>query len=176
MTIGAPAPRRRDGEHTEVDGEHADVERWYLEYRPALVRLACLVTGSRAVAEEVVQDVFATVVRKRIAPDNPPAYLRVMVLNGARSHLRRRRLERRLPRPDPLTAVDADVLETWSAVSHLPYKLRVVLVLRYAMDLPEADIAALLGCPLGTVKSRLHRGLGVLRHQLGLEDQEGGPR
>jgi RNA polymerase sigma factor (sigma-70 family) len=55
----------------------------------------------------------------------------------------------------------------WSAVRRLPPRQRAVLVLRYHEDLPEAEVARLLGLPLGTVKSLAHRGLARLRDELG---------
>jgi RNA polymerase sigma factor (sigma-70 family) len=55
----------------------------------------------------------------------------------------------------------------WSAVRRLPARQRAVLVLRYHEDLPEAEVARLLGLPLGTVKSLAHRGLARLRGELG---------
>lgn len=144
----------------------SDVEGWYVAYRDQLIRTARLMTDSPQIAEEVVQEVFATVVRKGIRPDNPAAYLRTMVLNAGRSHLRRRRLERRLPEPEAPPVENPEVLETWSALARLPYPLRAVVVLRYYLDLPEAEIAEALGCRVGTVKSRLHRALAALRQQL----------
>ncbi len=56
--------------------------------------------------------------------------------------------------------------ETWAAVCRLPFRQRAVLALRFYEDLSEADIAAVLGCRLGTVKSSLHRGLSKLRAEL----------
>jgi RNA polymerase sigma factor (sigma-70 family) len=60
-----------------------------------------------------------------------------------------------------------DGLVLWSAVRRLPAGQRAVLVLRYHEDLPEAEVARLLGLPLGTVKSLAHRGLARLRGELG---------
>jgi RNA polymerase sigma factor (sigma-70 family) len=56
-----------------------------------------------------------------------------------------------------------DGLVLWSAVRRLPARQRAVLVLRYHEDLPEAEVARLLGLPLGTVKPLAHRGLARLR-------------
>jgi RNA polymerase sigma factor (sigma-70 family) len=68
-------------------------------------------------------------------------------------------------------AVEADLgedgLVLWAAVRRLPARQRAVLVLRYHQDLPEAEVARLLGLPLGTVKSLAHRGLARLRAELG---------
>ncbi|CAN5662764.1 hypothetical protein BH20ACT1_BH20ACT1_06640 [soil metagenome] len=70
------------------------------EYAP-MVRLATLLVGSDAVAEELVQDAFVAVHRRSSSVDNPGGYLRTSVVNACRSHQRRAALERRrLPRPD----------------------------------------------------------------------------
>jgi hypothetical protein len=58
----------------------------------------------------------------------------------------------------------------WQAVQGLPSRQRAVLVLRFHEDLAEAEVARLLGLPLGTVKSLAHRGLARLRDQLGSPD------
>jgi RNA polymerase sigma factor (sigma-70 family) len=55
----------------------------------------------------------------------------------------------------------------WQAVQALPPRLRAVLVLRFYEDLTEAEVARVLGLPVGTVKSRCHRALGRLRDRLG---------
>ena len=56
--------------------------------------------------------------------------------------------------------------ETWLAISRLPFRQRAVLALKYYADLPEAEIASLLGCRIGTVKSAGHRALADLRKEL----------
>ncbi len=62
--------------------------------------------------------------------------------------------------------VNPEIDETWGAVAELPPRERAVIVLRYWLDLSEADIAASLGWPNGTVKSTLHRALRRLREEL----------
>lgn len=52
------------------------------------------------------------------------------------------------------------------ALQALPRRQRAVLVLRYYADLPDAEIADLLGCSPGTVKTHAHRGLRALRENL----------
>ncbi len=131
------------------------------EYAP-MVRLAHLITGSNEVAEDVVQDAFVRMHRNWDRADQPGAYLRTIVVNGCRSWHRRRRLEReRLPRPTP-AGVDAEVRELLDALAHLGLRQRTALVLRFYVDMSEADVAQVLGCRPGTVKSLVHRGLRQL--------------
>jgi RNA polymerase sigma factor (sigma-70 family) len=138
----------------------------YLRQREAMVRLARLLTGSLGVAEEIVQEAFLRMHQQRTPPENPAGYLRTTVANISRSHLRRLRLERRLQAPERVTFNDPVIDETWAAVRRLPFRQRAVLALRFYDDLPEVEIARLLGCRLGTVKSSLHRGLAKLRDEL----------
>ena len=138
----------------------------YAAQRTAMVRLARLLTGSSAVSEDVVHEAFARILRRGVTVDHPEAYLRATVVNLSRDQVRRRHLERRSAPRDPLVAVPPEIDEMWAAVCRLPYGQRAVLVLRYYADLSEADIADALGCRVGTVKSRLHRGLARLRKEL----------
>ncbi len=144
----------------------SDLAILYRRQRDAMIRLARLFTGSGVVAEEVVQEAFLRMHQQRTRPDKPDAYLRTTVANLSRSHLRRLRLERRLPPPDRVASADPVIDETWTAVCRLPFRQRAVLALRFYEDLPEAEIARLLDCRVGTVKSSLHRGLSKLREEL----------
>lgn len=144
----------------------SDLATLYLRQREAMVRLARLLTGSMGAAEEVVQEAFLRMHQQRTQPDNPAGYLRTTVANISRSHMRRLRLERRVGSPDRVTFDEPVIDETWAAVRRLPFRQRAVLALRFYEDLPEAEIARVLGCRLGTVKSSLHRGLAKLRDEL----------
>jgi len=137
-------------------------QRW-----PWVVRLAHAVVGSQAVGEELAQDAFISTHRVWESLENPDAFVRVAVLNLARSRLRRQRLEvSRFPPPRPGAVPEPALDETWQALTRLPYRQRAVLALRYYADLPEHEIAELLGCRLGTVKSAHHRALRRLRKEL----------
>lgn len=131
-----------------------------------MIRLARLLTGSSSVAEEIVQDAFLKMHQLRTSPENLDGYLRVVVTNLSKSHMRRLRLERRRPAPEPSNLEAPELDETWTAVCRLPFRQRAVLVLRFYEDLSEAEIARVLGCRPGTVKSALHRGLSKLRGEL----------
>jgi RNA polymerase sigma factor (sigma-70 family) len=132
-----------------------------------MIRLAWLLVGSRAVAEEVVHDAFLALHQRWDAVDNPGGYLRRSVVNGAMSWRRRRDHEERLfavvgePPPTGDPAIDT----MWDAVQRLTPNRRAVVVLRYWADLPHAEIAEILDCPVATVRTRLHRALADLRKE-----------
>ena len=146
---------------------NASIEHLYRTQRIAMVRLARLLTDSPAVAEEIVQEAFIRFARSRGEKDVPAAYLRVIVVNLCRSQQRRTLIERRVASKAPLLSGMPEIDETWDLVRKLPFRQRAVLMLRYYEDLSEADIARVLDCRPGTVKSALHRGLAALRKELG---------
>jgi RNA polymerase sigma-70 factor (sigma-E family) len=149
----------------------------YQRQRDPLVRLAYLLTGSQAVAEDLVQDTFIRVMA-RIDPDaNPGPYLRRSVVNACTSwHRRRGREVAGTPRgpeaPDPddcdrdRSPYTASSIEMWDALGGLGARRRSVLVLRYYLDMTEAEVAATLGWRVGTVKSTTHRALADLKRIL----------
>jgi RNA polymerase sigma factor (sigma-70 family) len=143
-----------------------DFNLLYGRQRSSMVRLARLLTGSLEVAEELVQDAF---VKLQLAPtvvQNPEYYLRTIVANLSRGHLRRLRLERALRPEARIVLAPPEIDETWQALCRLPFRQRAVLALRYYEDFSEAEIARVLGCRLGTVKSSHHRALATLKREL----------
>lgn len=135
----------------------------YAERYARMVRLAHLLTGSNAIAEEIVQDAFVRVYERWAHVEHPPAYLRQAVVNACRSHRRSRRRERRRSLVTGAEATSPEVDEMRDALASLTDRQRAAVVLRFYEDLPEAEIARLLGCRPGTVKSLLARGLDKLR-------------
>ena len=127
-----------------------------------MVRLAFLLTGSSAEAEEIVQEAFVRIRGRIERVDNPSAYLRTTVVNGCRNRHRRVQVERRYASAGESASYDR-VDELGDALAALPLRQRTVIVLRYYAGMSEADIAATLGCRPGTVKSLCHRGLAELR-------------
>ena len=127
-----------------------------------LVRLAMVLVDSQEQAEEVVQDAFAALYLRYRLVSTPLAYVRASVLNGSRKVLRRRLLVRRYPASP---AVDGELVynHVLDAVRRLPARQRAAVVLRYELQLTDAEIAETLKMPLGTVKSTLHRALARLR-------------
>lgn len=137
----------------------------YAEHRLAFVRLAYLITGDRHTAEEVVQDAFLHAARAWSRVSNPNAYLRAAVVNGARSRLRRRNLERR-HEERIVEATHAAPDELWDVLARLNPKRRAALVLRYYEALPDATIAEILECRPATVRTLVRRALADLRKEL----------
>lgn len=142
-----------------------DLVTLYRQRYEPMVRLAYLLTGNRGVSEELVQDAFVAVHRNWERAAFPSANLRTAVVNNARSWLRRRLLEEQRAFPPPKGAeFSAD--EMWDTLQHLPERQRVAIVLRFYEDLPDADIARILGCRLPTVRTAIHRGLATLRKEI----------
>jgi RNA polymerase sigma-70 factor (sigma-E family) len=160
---------------TAVQPGAAAVEAVFrLEYR-RLVGLARLLVDDPGQAEEVVQDAFVALHRRWSTVENPSAWLRTAVVNGARGQLRRRAVARRHLRvADPVVSAPTDeraeLAEDHRAVAaalrNLPARQRACLALRFYDDLSEAAIAATLGISPGTVKTHVHRGMAALAHAL----------
>ena len=140
-------------------------ELYLAQYAP-MVRLAHALVDTRQRAEEVVQDAFAAVYERFDGIADPVAYLRVCVLNNCRRALRRRALRRRTPVPPTDAHDELGYNHTLDAIRRLPHKQRSMVVLRYDLQLTDAEIAATLGVPIGTVKSTLFRALTTLREEI----------
>jgi RNA polymerase sigma-70 factor (sigma-E family) len=156
------------------------LEELYERHAPAAGRLAYLLTGDRALAEDLVQEAFVRVVGRfghlRV-PDAFESYLRKTIVNLHTSLLRRRRLERAYlarerssaPPTEP-AAPDLGVREElWDALRRLPARQRAAIVLRYYEDLSEHDAAVVLGCSVPAVKSLVARAMQTLRARIGSE-------
>jgi RNA polymerase sigma-70 factor (sigma-E family) len=142
----------------------------------SLIRLAYLMLGDRPTAEDVVQEAFCGLYRRwdRLAEaDSAQYYVRASVLNGCRSVLRRRAVRRRgVAYELPAVSAEAVVLsgeereEVIRAVGRLPHRQREALVLRFYLDLPDEQIARVMGIRQSTVRSTAHRGLEALGRAL----------
>ncbi len=143
----------------------------YREHAPAATRLALLLTGDAALAEDLVQDAFVRVAARHDVMRDRDAfgpYLTRAVANAAKSHFRHQYVVRKHAPRFAVVRVDAqpdtatrDML--WDALLQLPERQRAAIVLRYYEGLNEGEIAATLGCARGTVKAWLSRGLAKLR-------------
>jgi len=142
------------------------------------LKVAVLLTGDWHAAEDLVQ---ASLIKLYQAwPDvdqdggNPDAYLRRIIVNTQRSWWRARWRQETPVAELPEGKAHGDnadqralAVSVRQALQELPRRQRAVLVLRYFEDLPEAEVASLLGCSAGTVKTHTHRGLRALRARLG---------
>ena len=148
--------------------DEAEFSEFFASQYASLCWLGYLLTGSRADAEELAQEALVrTWWRWKLVhrPDDPASYARKVLLR--RAAVEARWLARSQPQEVPLSPGDERALVLWQAVQALPARQRAVLVLRFREDLPEAEVARLLGLPLGTVKSLGHRALARLRERLG---------
>lgn len=155
----------------------SSLDEVYRREFPALMALAYGLSGSRAAAEELVQDAFLAAHRQwsRIGSyDDLGAWLRRVVVNRSVSAVRRRVAEARaltrlgarrelpgvLPEPDE---------ELWRAVRALPRRQAQVVALHYGDDRSIAQIAQILDCAEGTVKAHLHTARQALAKALQAE-------
>lgn len=179
-TIAAEVRRHREGDSvaTEAIARHAT--------RLAL-RTAAAIMRSREEASDVAQDVAVDVLRslhKLREPAAFDAWAHRITARHVQRHLRRRRGRSRAETPLALVAEAAEPAEPgvdWAgeiavrqalaaALAELPPKQRIALALRYVHDLPDAEIAAALGCSTGNVHSLLSRGRSALRADLRLAE------
>jgi RNA polymerase sigma-70 factor (sigma-E family) len=152
-----------------------DFDRFVVEVNAGLLRTAYLIVGDLQEAEDLVQETLFKVARrwpKVSRMDHPVAYARRILVNLAlrgsskRSRRRAELSETRTADPAaPAAPLDRHD-ELHAALAALPPRQRAVLVLRYFLDLPEAEVAATLQCSLGTVKSTASRGLARLEQAL----------
>jgi RNA polymerase sigma-70 factor (sigma-E family) len=153
----------------------------YVRHGPAAQRLAFLLTGDGARAEDLVQEAFVRVVGRfghlRV-PDAFEAYLRRTIVNLHTSTLRRARLERAwlerergaaTPAMDLMPDVGARE-ELWRAVLELPPRQRAAVVLRFYEDLAERETAEVLRCSRAAAKALVARAMETLRARVGSED------
>ena len=175
-------------------GAAAAVTTLYAEHALGLVRLAVVLTGDRGAAEDIVQDAFLGLYRRwdHLADTAAPlGYLRVSVVNGCRSVLRRRsRLWLGATADFAEAAGEADgnvgygggtgLAESAearallgdeqravaAALRKLPRRQREAVVLRYYLDLSIEEAAQVMGVSSGTVKSATHRGLAAVGRTL----------
>ncbi len=138
-----------------------DVYRLHYE---RMVRVAYTLTGSNEAAEDVVQDAYVKLYPRYDDLGDPTPYLYRMVVNGCRERHRHQQVVVRFQHlfaPNPVVVDEAD--ETLAALARLAPRRRATVVLRYYADLSLAEVAEVLGCKVGTVKSMLHRALNELK-------------
>lgn len=128
--------------------------------------VAYVVLGDRGESEDIAQETLArALVRwKKVSAYAEPWVVRVAG-NLAIDRVRKRQRIRGLPAGD-VPGVDAQRVDLQRALLALSPKQREVVILRYLVDLPEAEVAETLGCSVGTVKTHASRGLAALRRSL----------
>jgi RNA polymerase sigma-70 factor (sigma-E family) len=165
-----------------------DFQSWVVANGDALMRFAYLVTGDHDRAADAVQDALVAACprwQRIVGRGSPDAYLRRCVVNADTSRWRRFRRRERLE-PDPARYAESStgtdtagkvVLEDamWSLCLRLPPRQRAAIVLRYYDDYSDADIAAVLGCSVNTVRSQIHRGLATLRSRISAPEEAATP-
>ncbi|MEV5576404.1 SigE family RNA polymerase sigma factor [Spirillospora sp. NPDC052269] len=136
---------------------------------PALIRTAYALTGDQHEAEELLQNALAkTAARWRHVHGAPEAYVRRAMYNERVGRWRRRGRETSVASPPEALQQDSSGeveqrLALRAALAALPARKRAVLVLRYFEDLSETEVAQIMGCSVGTVRSQTHRALERLR-------------
>jgi RNA polymerase sigma-70 factor, ECF subfamily len=158
-----------------------DVQRAIEEHFPRIHRAAMMLTGNAWDADDLAQETFLVLARQAAqfaGRSSLYTWLYGILLNLERRHRRRSGVLRKKlhllwddrPADGCLdAAADARVeaaewrTSLWSFVARLPDGQRQALVLRFSERLAYSEIAAVLGCPLGTVKSRIFNGLETLR-------------
>src|SRR5580704_7849836 len=182
-----------------LDGDEEAFTLLYRRKHPAIFRFALHMSGNSALAEDVTQEVFMTLIRDASRFDPERGTLGGFLYGIARNHLRRRWEQERNSVPLPETADELDVILTTGpaarqinaganvtafpaprdefaagecvarvrqAISTLPENYREVVVLCELDELSYEAAAELLECPVGTVRSRLHRAKSILMEKL----------
>jgi RNA polymerase sigma-70 factor (sigma-E family) len=161
-----------------------DIDTFLAARWSSLFRLACLLTGSPTDADDLLQESLVKVYLRwaRISRTQvPEAYVRRIMVNtlvsrSRRPYKRRELLDGTVPAVAAGSPEDGvlDRTRVWPLVCALPVRQRAVIVLRYYEDLSEQEIADVLGCSTGSVKSQAHDALASLRRGVtAMENAEG---
>lgn len=164
-------------------GDERALTELYRRYAPNAFKTAFLLTGNRALAEDVVQETFIQVIRKIHTLRDPSRFrpwLFQVLTNAAKTAYRRDLWRRWVPleldthdKPDRMTPSAQERLDACEEIEELREAIKrlkpahcAAVVLHYFNGLPEQEIAEVLGCPLGTVKSRLYHARQELHRTL----------
>jgi RNA polymerase sigma-70 factor (sigma-E family) len=171
-----PPGREPGGTAVRAEEGAVAVSALYQATAVELIRLAYVILGDRQAAEDVVQDAFFNLFRRWDSlshVEGAEYYVRVSVLNACRSALRRRAIRgRRVLYELPAPSVEAAVLgreeraELIRAVDRLPRRQRETLILSYYLDLPDDEVATLMGIGMSSVRSARHRALETLARNM----------
>jgi RNA polymerase sigma-70 factor (sigma-E family) len=168
-----------------VDSEAVERFRVYVTERlPSLIRFGYVLTGEPDAAHDLVQSAlertFAAWARVRNT-DDPEGYVRTTMVHLYANQKRRRAWRERATAELPDTALGSDSTASldlrhsmWEALRRLPPRQRAVMVLRFYEDRSEVEVAGLLGCSVGTVKSQSAKAMVKLRGAVELSDAPDG--
>ncbi|PRX12995.1 RNA polymerase sigma-70 factor (sigma-E family) [Actinoplanes italicus] len=151
----------------------AAFREYFERHHDSMSRLAYLMTGEAEIADDLAAEALTEVWRhwdRVTAADDPAAYGHGILMNLARNWVRRRSRERLLSLEPFRRALDPDVsavVDVRTALRRLPHRRRACVVLRYAFDLSEKEVASALGISVGAVKSATSRGARQLAELLG---------
>lgn len=160
--------------------ETGDFTTWYAGAAPGVLLTLRAALGDDQLAEEAVAEAFTRAYSrwsKVRAMESRTGWVYVVALNHARTLARRSRHES--PTADPrepgggASAGPEPVDPLWSAVRELSAAARTAIALRYIADLPEAEVARLIGVSRGTVATTLHRARRALADRLRVDQPEG---
>jgi RNA polymerase sigma-70 factor (ECF subfamily) len=164
-----------------IAGQREAFAEIYQRYHAVVYRFARMMSGSPTIAEDVTQETFTTLLRdlQRYEPDRSglSTYLYGVARNVTRSRLRRERRFVRLEITEdgePISTRDPSTVFEQSQnrmrlrqiIAELPSRYREVIILCGIHGLPYAEVAAILGTPVGTVRSRLSRGRQAIADRL----------
>jgi len=183
MAPPTPLEDTRDADlvRQAMDGHRDAFAEIYRRYHTVVYRFARMMSGSSTIAEDVTQETFTTLLRdlRRYTPDRAglSTYLYGVARNVTRSRLRRERRFVRLDMTednDPISARDPSTIFEQSqermrlrrVIAELPSRYREVIILCAFHGLPYAEVAVILGTPVGTVRSRLSRARHALADRL----------
>ena len=187
MLPGAERPgiqRTGTGKNTDLDlverfrqGDRDAFAELYRVHHPGVFRFALNMTGDRGRAGELTQDVFVWLIHHAGDFDPNRGEMAAFLVGVARKLLQRQErdarrwlplieaiIRRPVPHVDPNRGIDADALR--KAIVLLPVKYREAVVLCDLESRNYEEAAAMIGCAVGTIRSRLHRGRELLMRKL----------
>ncbi len=156
-------------------GDAKAFDELYSRYSKSLFNFICRMLNDRELAEDLLQEVFLRILTKTYrAQAKFSTWLYTVATNLCLNEVKKRtktyRLEKDIPNPRDRPHREAERSELSQkieeAISSLPATQRVAFCLRHYQGMPYREIARVLGCPLGTVKSRIHNAVDNLKTYL----------
>ncbi len=147
-----------------------DFSDWYRHEHPAVAGVLLALTGNQQMAEDIADEAFAKAWkhwRRLEEMESPGGWVHATAVNGLRRQLRRMSIEQRLLRRQTVVATD-EIPDRglWELVRRLPERQRLAVALRYVGDLPEQQVAEVMGISRGTVAATLSSARKNLDQQL----------